>query len=510
MTDEVPAKGSILGKLVPARYVLALLGSIGMAIVYGLKVNLSVAMVAMLNHTAIKGHHDAGHGAATVTLSNASQVTLVEECHPPGGASNATGKGDDGPFDWSEPLQGTLLSCYFWGYLVSQIPLAHVAENFSAKWVMLFSVAINVVCTLLTPVFTNLHFGGLILMRVLEGVGGGASFPAMHVMIASWAPPTERMVMSTIIYVGTSAGTALSILLAGVLSSQWGWESVFYVMGGLSCIWMLLWIILVQDNPNKQRFISPEERHMITSSLGTESKVEHHPPVPWAKVFKSVPFWAILIAHTCSNFGWYMFLIEIPFYMKQVLKFNVASNAALSALPYFPMIIFSIVLGKLLDTLQAKGKISTTFARKTATSICTLIPGVCLLVLCYIGCRHYEAVTVMSVGIVAMGAMFSGFLSNHIDIAPNFAGTLVALTNTAATLPGIVVPLFVGFVTKGNQNIGAWRIIFGVTIVLFALEFLVFVIFGSGSEQSWNKSGSPKDPEAKDEKTPLKDIPAKP
>lgn len=40
--------------LVPARYILAILGSIGMAIVYGLKVNLSVAMVAMLNNTAIK------------------------------------------------------------------------------------------------------------------------------------------------------------------------------------------------------------------------------------------------------------------------------------------------------------------------------------------------------------------------------------------------------------------------------------------------------------------------
>ncbi|XP_030383144.1 sialin-like [Scaptodrosophila lebanonensis] len=503
MSEEVPAKGSILGKLMPARYVLALLGSIGMAIVYGLKVNLSVAMVAMLNHTAIR---ISGSGGDNDTKNAASDV---EECYPPGGASNVTVIVEDGPFNWSTTLQGTLLSCYFWGYLVSQIPLAHVAENFSAKWVMLFSVAINVVCTILTPPLTKLHYGGLILMRVLEGVGGGASFPAMHVMIASWAPPTERMVMSTIIYVGTSAGTALSILLAGVLSAQWGWESVFYVMGALSCIWMLLWIILVQDNPNKQRFISAEERQMITNSLGTEEKVEHHPKVPWGKVFTSVPFWAILIAHTCNNFGWYMFLIEIPFYMKQVLKFNVASNAALSALPYFPMIIFSIILGKVLDTLQAKGKVTTTCARKTATSFCTIIPGICLLWLCFIGCRHYEAVAIMSVGIVAMGAMFSGFLSNHIDIAPNFAGTLVALTNTAATVPGIVVPLFVGFVTKGNQNIGAWRIIFGVTIALFVIEFLAFIIFGSGAEQPWNKSGESK-VAVKDEKTPLKETPAKP
>ena len=33
-----------------------------MAIIYGLKVNLSVAMVAMLNHTAIA--HEAGHGTS--------------------------------------------------------------------------------------------------------------------------------------------------------------------------------------------------------------------------------------------------------------------------------------------------------------------------------------------------------------------------------------------------------------------------------------------------------------
>lgn len=48
--------------------------------------------------------------------------------------------------------------------------------------------------------------------------------------------------------------------------------------------------------------------------------------------------------------------------------------------------------------------------------------------------------------------MFCGFLSNHIDIAPAYAGTLMALTNTAATLPGIIVPLFVAEITHGNVS----------------------------------------------------------
>lgn len=56
------------------------------------------------------------------------------------------------------------------------------------------------------------------------------------------------------------------------------------------------------------------------------------------------------------------------------------------------------------------------------------------------------------VGVTSIGGMFCGFLSNHIDIAPNYAGTLMAITNTAATLPGIVMPIFVGAVTQGNVS----------------------------------------------------------
>lgn len=46
---------------IPVRYIVSILGSIAMAIIYGLKVNLSVAIVAMVNHTAIKAMSAAEH-----------------------------------------------------------------------------------------------------------------------------------------------------------------------------------------------------------------------------------------------------------------------------------------------------------------------------------------------------------------------------------------------------------------------------------------------------------------
>lgn len=97
------------------------------------------------------------------------------------------------------------------------------------------------------------------------------------------------------------------MLLAGILAGNFGWEMVFYAMGYASAIWIFLWVWLVQDSPSKQPLISQEERNYINSSLGSKDISEHEEskaPVPWRRVFTSLPFLAILVAHTCSNWGW--------------------------------------------------------------------------------------------------------------------------------------------------------------------------------------------------------------
>lgn len=180
--------------------------------------------------------------------------------------------------------------------------------------------------------------------------------------------------------------------------------------------------------------------------------LQKHFKFPLKAVAKSMPFYAILISHTCGNWGWYMVLIELPLYMKMVLKFKIAENAALAATPFFTMWLFSLVLSKILDTLREKNKLSTTMARKIATLFATVIPFICLLGLCFIGCRRILAVVLMTLAITTCGGFFCGYLSNHIDIAPNHAGMLMAITNSFATIPGILVPLFVGYLTHDDVS----------------------------------------------------------
>lgn len=106
-----------------------------------------------------------------------------------------------------------------------------------------------------------------------------------------------------------------------------------------------------------------------------------------------------------------------------------------------------------MDTLRTKSIISTTVARKIATGLASVVPMLCFITLCFIGCHREIAVALMTVAVMCIGAMFCGFLSNHIDIAPNFAGTLIAITNTVATIPGILVPMFVGKLTEQDVSI---------------------------------------------------------
>ncbi|XP_011883367.1 PREDICTED: putative inorganic phosphate cotransporter isoform X2 [Vollenhovia emeryi] len=484
------------------RYFMAVMGSIGLAILYGFKVNASVAIVAMVNHTAIKSHTELSTSNDSETDNATLTSTGICQFDDTSNVTAHTIESEDGPFVWDELTQGLILSSYFWGYMVSMLPGGRLAELWSAKWLMNGSVLLNVAASILTPIAARIHYWLFIAMRFLQGLGGGVSFPAMHVMIAKWAPPNERHVIASIVYAGTALGTVISILLSGLLAANLGWDSIFYIEGLLCLIWCTLWWLLIADSPEEQtRFITQEERHYILMSLGGHKKIPKG--VPWAQVFRSKPFIAILIAHYCSNFGWYMLLIELPTFMNQILKFDMSSNAGLSSIPFLCMWLFTLILSKVLAILQEKRLITVTISRKIGTLFASLVPMVCLIQVSHIGCDRTRAVVLMTIAVTCIGGMYSGFLANHIDIAPNFAGSLVAVTNFFATIPGFLVPIFVGQMTRENQTMEAWRMVFLVMIILYIIEILVYTIFGSGNEQPWNQIETP-DEEANNQMLPLR------
>lgn len=61
------------------------------------------------------------------------------------------------------------------------------------------------------------------------------------------------------------------------------------------------------------------------------------------------------------------------------------------------------------------------------------------------------ALLIIAVGINS--AIYCGYQVNHIDIAPNHAGTLMGITNGAANILSICAPLLVQFVVTNEVSL---------------------------------------------------------
>lgn len=165
--------------IVPARVIFAVLGCVGFMIVYGLKVNLSVAIIAMVNHTAVAemsshhhdDHHDDHHDNMTLVVADdmGENVTL-DDCGVKIGGGKAM---EDGPFAWDENIQGLILASYFYGYFFTQVPGGWVAEKFSAKHVFGVGALINAICALISPIAAKGSYVWLVVIRIIMGIAGG-------------------------------------------------------------------------------------------------------------------------------------------------------------------------------------------------------------------------------------------------------------------------------------------------------------------------------------------------
>ena len=62
-----------------------------------------------------------------------------------------------------------------------------------------------------------------------------------------------------------------------------------------------------------------------------------------------------------------------------------------------------------------------------------------------------------------------GLMSTHLDMAPNFAGTLLGITNGFANIMGFMAPAFTGYIINEKEDIEHWRFVFFVGKVHFII-----------------------------------------
>lgn len=81
------------------------------------------------------------------------------------------------------------------------------------------------------------------------------------------------------------------------------------------------------------------------------------------------------------------------------------------------------------------------------TFLASLGPAIFIVSASYAGCDHMTVVALFTIGMGFMGTFYCGMKVNALDLAPNFAGTLMAIVNGIGAITGVITPYLVGMVT---------------------------------------------------------------
>ncbi|KAL0275710.1 UNVERIFIED_CONTAM: hypothetical protein PYX00_003493 [Menopon gallinae] len=467
---------------VPARHVLCFMFFIGFTIVFLLRVNLNLAIVGMAVHNV------------TVSILSGNETSGVTRLNDTGEFSEVLSPG--GEFEWGEFQQGLILGAFFYGYMSSQIPGGRIAEIYGMKPVFGTAVLLNGVLCLLIPLFARFHWVLLFIIRVVQGLGQGVLYPALSSCIMKWVPFNERARFIAITVQGCSLGPVVAMPLCGWILTTWGWPAVFYVSGVVTLIWYAAWLFLVYETPEVHPRISKKEKKYLKDNV--EANYDEKPTsLPWKKVFASPQFWIGIFAHVGSDWGFHIFYTFGPKYMKDALGFDINKSALLSSLPFLCQYITATILGYVADKLVTDYSVPVRRIRKASVMMSHWGPAILLITMTFLTEDVTASVITLTVAVSMLGALTTGYYSNPIDIAPNFAGSLTGFANTLGSLGGIICTTTAGASLQKFGSPKGWHVIFYTAAALYTVTSMPFVLWIKSEVLPWNNCGKPKNVEMK-------------
>ncbi|KAG7312255.1 hypothetical protein JYU34_001727 [Plutella xylostella] len=436
---------------IPARLYVGVMMFFAVLVNYTMRVNLSVNIVAMVP-----------------SVTNETQTEEVET------------------LGWTSYQRAVVIGAYSWGYIVSNIIGGVVSEKCGPRWTVLVTMAGSVVLTFASPALARLSYLALTIARVTMGFLCGFTFPALHVLIATWAVPNEKGKFASSLVCGT-IGTVVAWSIGGVVVERFGWEWGFYTFGILTACWCFPWLYYVYNTPQTHPRITAAEKEFITSNIKQNDPNKPKPIPPYGRILMNIPTWALIVVLFGNGWGIYFIQNASPMFVANVLKYNIGSTGILSSLSYLARAICSFLFGLLADYLITKNIMSVKFLRKSFVMFSHVLPGVMLLALTLVD-SPILAITLMIVSLGLNGALAVTGSVNCQDLAPNFAGTIYGIGNSIGTTAGIIVPLVVAYFTESDEtNIENWRPVFYIGSAVYIITGIVFMILGSTELQDFNE-----------------------
>lgn len=353
---------------------------------------------------------------------------------------------------------GLLGSSFLLIYAIATLPLGVWADRSTRKNIVALCVAIWSVATTLAGITRN--FLQLFAMRSVLGIGEAGYAPASLSMLGDYFPKERRGRIMALWSIGNLIGTAIGLILGGLVADAFGWRWAFYIVGIPGLITAFL--IWRASEPARGAFDNEGEENEISTTHGSIGK-DFGDVIQ--QLFKIPTYWILLGAFVFSFFTIGSASFWIPTYFVRAFSLSVGQASTISgAVLAGGSLVGTLLGGWLADYMQQRrpeGRlIVATFAFLTgapltfiALSIHSIIPFTAVFIL---------AIIALSLCLGPLNAVLQDI------IKPEIRATAIGIVLLLAHLLGDAAsPSIVGVIAD-RSSLGFALLVTGPTFLLLA------------------------------------------
>lgn len=366
----------------------------------------------------------------------------------------------------SDAQMGLVFSAFALPYAFLQMPGGWLGDRFGARRTLAWLGGVWAAATAATGAAGGL--GTLVASRLALGAGESAAFPTATTAMSRWLPAQLRGTGQGLVHAASRLGSAVAPLLVGAIIAATSWRVSFYVVGGLSLIWTIVWLAYFRDRPKDHVAVTSVELEELDRG---DAATDRRTATPWRTVVPAL----LPVAVVDFCYGWllWVYITWLPTVFQSSFGLDVGSYALYTSLVLAAGALGDLVGGWLADFLMRRCR-SRRKARLLPLvvglggSLVALVPA--LLV--------HELVTVtvsLAVAYFLLELTNSTLWALPMDMVPEHAGAASGFMNTGFGLAGTLSPLVFGVLLGATG--GNWRVPLTLSLVLLvvgiAVSFLI-------------------------------------
>lgn len=323
-------------------------------------------------------------------------------------------------FNLAPTEMGVVISAFFIGYSIMQIPGGWLSDHFGSKTVILVALTLWSIFTFTTGHASTL--AGLLFLRFVFGLCEGPYAGSCYRAIAEYFPRELRPAFTTGILSSNYIGSAMAPVVIVPLILWFGWRGMFQILGIIGLVYVFLYALFVKQT-------KPQEE--TEEDKSKKNKYFLH-------LLKFSLIWKLILCAfciSCINKGLDAWM---PTYLIAERGINLKAVGYLTPIPFIAFFLSTAVCGWVMNKYFDKKE-------NWMIVICAAMTAIFLYFM-------YNAETIMWVVIFQCGVYFfkACIMGTAVAIVlkivtGSIAGCTSTLINMGGQVAGFISPIIMGY-----------------------------------------------------------------